>query len=84
MITGTALAIINKTNKTMANDYGVYKTLQDGTLSWVVTEMPLTFGDANNAVKFSYPDAASVSLYLTNTEGYECKVGRPNDRHPNA
>lgn len=64
----------------MANVYGVYKTNTDGTLSWVVTEMPLTWGDANHAVKFSYPDAASVALYLTNTEGYECKVGRPGDR----
>ena len=66
----------------MTNDYGVYKTLPDGTLSWVKTEMPLTWGDDTAAVKFSYPDAASVATYLTNTEGYECKVGRPDDRHP--
>lgn len=66
----------------MANDYGVYKTLSDGTFSWVVTEMPLTFGDAQQAISnYSMADAITVSTYLTQNENESFTFGRPNDRH---
>ena len=66
----------------MQNDYGVYKTLSDGTLSWEVTEMPLTFGDAQNAINsYSMADAITVSAYLTQSQGEVFSFGRPGDRH---
>jgi len=66
----------------MANDYGVYKELEDGTKSWVVTEMPLTLGSEQDAIDtYSMAEAITVSTYLTNTEGAAFTFGRPDDRH---
>jgi len=62
----------------MANDYGVYK---DGTNEWVTNEMPLTWGSEDQALNnYSYVDGITVATYLTNTTGFECRVGRPGDR----
>ena len=66
----------------MANEYAVYKTLEDGTNQWVKNEMPLVFGTENEAIKWDYPDACAIATYLTNTEQIEFKVGRPGDRQP--
>jgi len=67
----------------MQNDYGVYKELLDGTEEWLISEDPLEFGSYTDAIdNLSFAEAAAIATYLTNLQGSEFKVGRPNDRHP--
>jgi len=67
----------------MQNDYGVYKVLDDGTEQWMITEDPLVLGSYEDAIdNLSFAEAAAVATYLTNFQGTEFRVGRPNDRHP--
>ena len=66
----------------MANNYGLY---QDGSnpVLWMVTEVPLTLGSADQAVNnLSFADAASIATYLSGNSDNTFKVGRPGDRHP--
>jgi hypothetical protein len=65
----------------MPNDYGIFKAASP--TEWLKTELPVTWSSADQAIKnYSFPNATAVATYLTNTEGFECRVGRPDDRHP--
>ncbi len=64
----------------MKNNYGIFK---EGTDVWLKTESPVEWGSVEDAIdNLSFPDAAAIATYLTATGEGECRVGRPNDRHP--
>ena len=74
-----------KKSKMKNDDYGVYKEAENGVELWMVEEEPLVLGSYEDAIdNLSFSDACSVATYLTNFQGSEFKVGRPNDRVPNA
>lgn len=61
------------------NDWGIYKgDLDAGTASWVATESPLTFGDADHCIDNLSEDVATgKAAELTISQGEAFAPGRP-------
>ncbi len=68
----------------MNNDWGVYTEAENGVITWVTDQDPLTLGSEEDAIdNLSYADAITISNYLTSVQGGATFApGRPKDRQP--
>lgn len=66
------------------NDYGVFKTNDDGTETWVTAVSPDTqLGSITDAIDdWSYAEAITVAGYLNGSNEVTFAPGRPKDRQP--